>query len=367
MLRRFFLLITLCAAFLFSSWPAAAEEPVVVVVRVSGDGFDAGAIRAAIGKELDAVAVNEDDARATKASGWIDVERADDQLKVTYQKLGTPVTRSVKLPANPDAVKRIAVALAGNVARDEASEILAAKKEPEAPSPPTPPEESADKEAIETARLRTLLLRRADLERRTKQARGALDLAIGSALATGGILLLTLPRQPNETVGGAMTGFGIGYAGGGIITLAASGSSDHGELVAVLDKDGRAAALRKWREMSDSARSARHTTSVVCVVLGALAITTGVLVGANSEPEYVGQSVRHVTSEVTMAGALVFAGVSLVAIAPLVWFTESPVETSYNTYAGATGMSATSRVLRRARASATPTQGGGMVTLGLSF
>jgi hypothetical protein len=147
--------------------PAAAEDPApprpLVVVTVAQDAteLDAAAVRAAVGQELGADAVGPDDPRAPRATGSIDVsvDRAAHQLVVSYKGRAEPITRRIDLPDDPASIERDAVLLAGNLARDEAGDLVAQLRQrpsPEAAAPPRASEEARkekeDKDEQEDAR-----------------------------------------------------------------------------------------------------------------------------------------------------------------------------------------------------------------------
>jgi hypothetical protein len=117
--------------------PAAAARDVIVVdVDAGSSGVDGARLRKAIGYELGADAIEPDDARAGKARGTIEVRIESDAatLVVSYREKGAPIVRRMDLPATADATMRAAVLLAGNLARDEASE-LAGMLRKRAPAP----------------------------------------------------------------------------------------------------------------------------------------------------------------------------------------------------------------------------------------
>jgi tetratricopeptide (TPR) repeat protein len=112
--------LVLAAALTTGSAVAAAP---VMVVDV-GPGLDAERVRSAVGKELEVTPVVPRDPRAPAAAGRLTIEARDQSLTVTFEKSGgAPVRRIVPLSADPVGT---AALLAGNVARDEASDLLGA-------------------------------------------------------------------------------------------------------------------------------------------------------------------------------------------------------------------------------------------------
>lgn len=80
------------------------------------------------------------------------------RIHATYRSLGTPVSRTVDLPADTKRAHSIAVLLAGNVAREEADELLNGLKK-NAGSSATTPSPTAPREvgSEDVTRLRTIL------------------------------------------------------------------------------------------------------------------------------------------------------------------------------------------------------------------
>jgi hypothetical protein len=103
------------------------RAPLIVVVDASATEIDAATLRAAIGYELGAITVAPDDPVAPRAHGTVtvSVDRAAHTLVVSYREHAAPLTRTVDLPRDADAITQEAVLLTGNLARDEAAELLA--------------------------------------------------------------------------------------------------------------------------------------------------------------------------------------------------------------------------------------------------
>lgn len=97
---------------------------VVVDVRESARALDADALRAAIGAELHAEAIPPSDARASGA-GVITIEADHEkrEVSVRYDGRGEPILRRIPLLADAGAARQSVALIAGNLARDEASEL----------------------------------------------------------------------------------------------------------------------------------------------------------------------------------------------------------------------------------------------------
>jgi hypothetical protein len=117
---------------------APARDLLVVEVAPDATELDAKKLRDAIGAELGADTVAPDDARAKAATGAIAVSVDHDarQLVVTYRGGAAPLRR-IDLPSDRAGVEQEAVLLAGNLARDEAGDLVTElrKARPAAPPP----------------------------------------------------------------------------------------------------------------------------------------------------------------------------------------------------------------------------------------
>lgn len=114
-------------AFLCSGVVLAADEDQVVVVdvRASAQSLDADALRRRIGAELHANAVRPDDPLASTARGTITIEADHDkrEIAVRYDGVGEPMERRIPLSSDPETARESVVLMAGNLARDEATEL----------------------------------------------------------------------------------------------------------------------------------------------------------------------------------------------------------------------------------------------------
>jgi hypothetical protein len=122
----------------------AAERPsgLPAVIAVAGADLDAGAIEAAVEHELEVPLVID-----AKAVERLEIRVTGRRANVTYYAPGRdPVTRSLELPKDRERALETIAFLGGNLARDEASELLAQLAPPAVepvesppPSPPAPP------------------------------------------------------------------------------------------------------------------------------------------------------------------------------------------------------------------------------------
>ncbi len=154
-------LVVVCAFVLVSFMRAAFAAdrgPIVVQVLSGADEIDESALRDAVSRELGVRALAANDADASRATSTLTVgiEREHHELVVARRAASGTIVRRIALPADREAVTHAAVFLIGNLARDEASELLGemSAREPapvlalpaapaqvdSAPSPPpTPP------------------------------------------------------------------------------------------------------------------------------------------------------------------------------------------------------------------------------------
>ncbi|HEY6555820.1 MAG TPA: hypothetical protein VI072_01050 [Polyangiaceae bacterium] len=127
-----------CAVFallaILTTWPAFAESaPLVVVVEDGGARADAVAVRREIERELGVPVV---DATTGAARGTLLLSIDSRSVHARYTASdGRELTRAVDLPRDPLQRLDVIVWLAGNLVRDEASDMAAALKPPK-PVPP---------------------------------------------------------------------------------------------------------------------------------------------------------------------------------------------------------------------------------------
>jgi hypothetical protein len=253
----------------------AQSNPSVVVVDVAADfqELDAAQLRMAIGQELTCDAVSPDDARASSARGRIDVsvDRAASELVVSYRADGaTPIVRRVDLPADPEAIARAAVLLAGNIARDEAADLVAQLRKPE-PVAATPP---PDEELARSDRLRRLLAGYAAADRHSRL--WTWWPVLGAGIAVSGTGLYMSLRGDHDLAPGLTS------LGGDIILVGAlSLRRDTFEKLSTYYEANapttgapepwlREGVEQQWKRDARDAASSRVKWGIVCVVLGTL-------------------------------------------------------------------------------------------------
>jgi hypothetical protein len=114
----------------------ADRELVVVVEAAPSTAIDATALRRRIGDELRRTVVGPDDPRADTASDLLVVAVDDDGIRMSlHGGMTDVVARRVALPPDRDGRLKTAGWLAGNLARDQVSGIVAALPPEPAPEP----------------------------------------------------------------------------------------------------------------------------------------------------------------------------------------------------------------------------------------
>jgi hypothetical protein len=127
---------------LFAPRRAEAETPPVAVEVLSSatTEIDPAALREAVARELDTLVVS-----GAAVTLVVSIDRDRGELVVERHDATGSLSRRVPLPADPEQVRREAVFLIGNLARDEAADVLQRLHAPRvgAPTAPrTPAEES---------------------------------------------------------------------------------------------------------------------------------------------------------------------------------------------------------------------------------
>lgn len=209
--------------------PALARS-VGLAVEASGLEVDEASVRDAIASELGLVT----EPTSPGAPIRVDVQVArGGQLTVTLSTATGPVSRSVAAPGRPDEVPEVAALLVGNLARDEAGELLAELRatgaktaspaplpeEPALPSPPPAPAEPRGevKSALPLDAVNLSLVYPVTLLRSTEERRLALELGLLysrlGALSGVAFNVAGLAQIDGEASGWVLGGVGY-YVGG---------------------------------------------------------------------------------------------------------------------------------------------------------
>lgn len=367
-MRRLLLAAACSAAVLLGPARAFAQTspPPIVVVDVSGDRLDAARTRDAIGRELSAIAVSPDDPRAAEATGRIEVAaRAKDRaLTVTYRKLDAPVSRTVELPDDPARAESAAVFLAGNVARDEASDLVPAPSKPAAPAPkPTAPSTPAfDPDERDLAQMRAFINQSASDEHAARMRAAAASFAVGAAVLAPTIYFYAADDPSDAArlfrVYGAFASGALLL--GGVLELTIESAAHEPlarKLEAEIARGAKPVAVvsiveKDWERRAELARAARQTAGWIGLVSGGVLVglATGMTLAAGPHDD----ALAWTGASYVLGTLSIFAAIGNLSL-------ESPVESSYRAW----------RTLKPAPPSfafgAAPAPGGGMASFALRF
>ena len=382
-LRLLFLVLASVGALLLLPARAAHAQPpaapAVYVVDVSGDRLDAARLRAAVARELSVTAVAPEDPRAEAAAGTIEVtaDATAKTLRVAFRKPATPVTRTVALPDDPTRAEVAAVFLAGNLARDEASELLGSlKKTAAAPGAEERAASAAVREAElldreELRRLRIALQANVDATRRRSRAVTAGAAAFGALTLTAGVTLLVDDRSPGERRAGNFL-IGVGGAGVGVALGEVLDSNWHpsfgkwpdetlrDKVTAIVAEGGSSSEVldridEAWRAQAAEARSSRHFGAVLTLVLGTAAMGIGGAIELGTPRD----SGDHSGTSLLYGVGALEVGIGIYGL-----LAESPFEESYRTWHAARRPAPASV---RPSIGFAPLPGGGAVSAGFTF
>ena len=138
-------------ALLAPSVALAGPGPIALELLPGAPEIDPAALRDAVARELDATLLDPSEAARAAVTIAVGIDRAQNDLVVERRDATGVLSRRVPLPATPAEVLRAAVFLIGNLARDEASDVLrelgpprpvahpAAPMPASADPPPSPP------------------------------------------------------------------------------------------------------------------------------------------------------------------------------------------------------------------------------------
>jgi hypothetical protein len=324
--------------------PARAEGPaatriVVVEVDPAATEIDAATLREAIGKELGASAVAPDDAPASQAGGRItvSVDRGGHALVVSYREAAAPITRSIDLPGDPSETTREAVLLAGNLARDEAGELVAALRKstpaPQATSEPTPaPAGRIDEDTAKLDRLGATL---------ESHARGY-GLRTGLMWALQGVGLAIEGVGLGLSFTGHDAGLVLVEGGVGLVlagSLVAPPNFDnlvqyyaHARAIGLPPDLARQDVEQAWLRVAHFEHRSRRIVGWSAIVLGSISAGWSTWFLVASQPP----SASTRSAVPVAAGSLAVDAVGLALGVTLVT-TEGPVESALHDYEGAAG------------------------------
>lgn len=258
----------------------------IVVVDVGGERLDQDHTRALVGKELNVEAVAADDPRAADATSRIEITSKDGKLTVRYRKVDGPIERSVPMPSDPARAEIDAAYLAGNLARDEASELL-----PTAPAKPAKPAPASvattfGEDDRRYAQLRAYVDDLSEESRATSFRAGMLVTGAGALLLTPAIYITAKGDLDDPSDGGLAI---ASYASGGVLLvigvvgMIAKADAYEPLVKVVREQDAKKASSDEaieavegeWKRQVAAEQSARHTSAIISFVMAGLALGVG--------------------------------------------------------------------------------------------
>ncbi|MDB5219944.1 MAG: hypothetical protein JWO86_7871 [Myxococcaceae bacterium] len=378
------LLFAVVSALILGFAPVAsadeAPKPTIYVVEVLGEPLVAERLRAAVARELSVTAVAPDDPRAATATARLQFDARGPQktLRVTFSRTEVPVTRVVTLPDDAARAETVAVFLAGNLARDEASDLLRGLAKADAQEPASADDakiaaareraESDRRDAEDLVRMRTMLHDGADDGHRERVYGAVGRLALAAAVIVPGVIVYQNGGDDVATrrdVGVGMVVAGAALTVTGALTLLATSDEEaiYGDFTTI-ERDGQepSAVLhrteRRWRTRAQKAKATRLWSGYFALGTSVAALTFGTLYALPGPP----YSPAVATALLVSGGASALAGFYTLA-------TESGVERSYRTWASFRAERLADMSARTVRPTFgfAPMPGGGFISGGFAF
>jgi hypothetical protein len=321
----------------------APRQVVVVDVDAAASAIDAASLRAAIASDLNADAVALDDPRAAQARGTIRVALGGDHRALVVSYLARPeAICTVEVPADPRAIERAAVILAGNLARSEGSQLAADLRGQRAAAVPagaqaTPganvallgndgddPEHAAA-QRIEADRLQRTLDYLAEREKSSRLAFAWTSLGLGAAEIGAGAYLST--QHPIDTWSWALLStIGAGLVIGGGLTFLEDSPF---ERLAAYDRAGGGMQRTEetWARWARGQQTRRRVGGVLLLAVGALGLGFSVWEYATTQSD---------TSHLSTDYLAIISSIDFIA-GGYVLATDSPFEAALHEYERTTG------------------------------
>jgi len=374
---RLILATCLACLLLFAARAAAADppaRPIVSVAVAAGDpDLDPASLRAAIGVELGQDAVAPDDPRAATAAGvvTVSIDRGAHALVVAYRGANEPLRRAIDLPADRASIQRAVVLLAGNLARDEASDLAASLRKPAPPAPPPAAPSSAEAATDDVRELDRLGAALAHEQHEAGERSTA-----GWILMAGGFTTLGLSAggaiyslSSHRTLWSSDSGFmmlaasDLFFMTGGSLRAGADQLDELEDSYRVardsLSPDGaRADVLARWRNMAR--REGRVRLGVGWVLTG---IGVGGLALSGALLTYDAQNKQSVAMPITFGADFVAA----IALGLLDVTTDGPIARSLHAYERESGAASPAGASAWMAPFVAPASGGGVAGIGGRF
>jgi hypothetical protein len=340
----------------------------VVVVDVGGDRLDPSHTRELVAKELSVEAVAPDDPRASEATGRVEVVTSYEKLTVRYRKVDGPVERSIALAKDSARAEIDAAYLAGNLARDEASELVGQngqKEKPAAPAQPASVVAQWNDDARDLAQMRGFLTQSAEEQKIGRRRAGITQIVTSAAFLAPATYLWTVDDASSEaksfrlsaTVIGSLvllSGIGSLTFASGDIEAVAKRASEH-EAKGTPAAETMADVEKEWAKRAQYARTARLAMGYLTIIGGGLSVALGgAVLAANASDD---SRYGFGTSAISTGSFMIFYGA---------WnlIDESGIETSYRLWRT---VKRTPDDGPRVSFGAAPLPGGGAASLTLRF
>jgi hypothetical protein len=335
---------------------AAEENQEIVVVQVdaSAASLDAEKLRAALAEELGAIAVSPQDPRAVGAKGTLTIEASPGKhaMRITYVARATPTVRSVVLPDDPDAARREAVLVAGNLARDEGAELARELREK---SKKTEPPSVTGNGAFRPSRVDVAEVLEYYVRQEQAYKRALLISGLGVGVVSSAVGFAVWSQDDKKT-GNALVGFGVGAAAYAGILYALAPESPYEAL------STRARSLQlelddAWGQATETERRERRSGAIVSFVVSGLAAGVGSWALLDDKTWGVGRVQNGIG--LLVLGAV--AGISGVFLAT----TDGPIESGFRVFEKTTGRHPPQAA--RLRLDVAPVAGGALAGIGGVF
>jgi hypothetical protein len=357
-LRRALLNCVLALGMVGTTGAAHCEEQRVVVMEVSegASGLDAEKLRSSVARELGAQVVSASDARASSAHGTLTVQIEADgaEVSVTYTARAVPLTRRLPLPADQTAAREAVVALAGNLARDEASALadeLRRSRPAARPAPGPAASPAADnapgqqarvpgQQAAALARLQATLDYYAEQDSSSRRVVGWTALGASGILA-GAAVYIGAQKPDDQPVAAVATAIAsASLAAGALATLLTPSSfedlAEYGRRTKALN-----ATERAWQMSSSSERKRRRIAGYLAAGGAALSLSAGTLALTT---DWVGERVED---RYLLTGYFLGFGILDALLAAHAFSSSGPMESSFHLYQRSSGRTASSARPRR--------------------
>lgn len=349
---------------------AGAGGPPLVLDATAAPGVDAERLRVEIAKETKRPVVLAGDPRGAPASAHITVVLQGAKLQVRYDA-GT-LEREVRAEDGAEARIQQITLLAGNLARNEADELVAQLRKPASNPALLMPEQAAAPSAAPATgsattdeayrRLESTLSYHLDADSNGRFYAGGAQLVVAAAAVPTGLYIRN--RLDEELAGNLLIAGGLTFGLWGTLDLVGSFYDQsafrtmHQDLVRKYQANPSPNVIAEieqaWQRDAQIARSVRRWVAGTGMGVGALGLATGMAFALTA-----GTSAKDDGRGAASAAIMGASGIAL-ALSVNEWFTPSPSERYYEGYMRATGQ-------WKPTASIAPLPGGAAIALSGHF